>query len=214
MNQKGSLPLYLGIVIVFFIALAGVLYYFYPSKLPGNCFYVIYPKNNDQQVTRITGNTLNLSSYPKLPKTCPQENLLINITVGFKMKDQSGFDTLLKSLYDPSSPNYKHFLTNQEITDRYGPTQEGYDAVISYMESYGFTTTMKFPNRLIADFQGTRSQAEQTFHISIDDYKQGDRIFYANDTDPGVPSNIAPFILSVNLNNLTIPHHASSAASK
>ena len=49
---------------------------------------------------------------------------------------QSGrVGNFLQELYDPSSPSYRHFLTVQEFTARFGPSQEDYDAVIRFREN-------------------------------------------------------------------------------
>jgi kumamolisin len=155
---------------------------------------------------RLPGNTLNLSQYTLLPRDPQAAIQLLSITVTLERSDQAGFDAYLDSVSDPSSPNYRHFLTPQELTDRFGPTQEAYDMVLSYLQGSGFELTDGSNDRLTLTFRATRQVTEQAFRVNINDYQAGDRTFYANDNDPGVPADIAPYILAITgLNDLGLP---------
>ena len=43
-------------------------------------------------------------------------------------------------------------------------------------------------NRLTLTVRGRRSDAERAFALTIGDYRLGDREFYSNDRDPGLPA--------------------------
>src|SRR5215469_1462707 len=49
------------------------------------------------------------------------------LTVVLPLRDQAGLREFLKNLYDPASPSYRKFLTVEEFTERFGPTQQDYD---------------------------------------------------------------------------------------
>ena len=59
-----------------------------------------------------------------LPAT---ESLRLHIVL--PLRDQAGLERFLREVDDPASPSYRHFLTVQEFTARFGPSQEDYDAV-------------------------------------------------------------------------------------
>jgi subtilase family serine protease len=42
------------------------------------------------------------------------------------LRNHAEFENLLQELYDPSSLSYRHFLTVDEFTSRFGPTPEDY----------------------------------------------------------------------------------------
>ena len=65
----------------------------------------------------------------RLPAT---QSLRIDIVL--PLRDPAGLENFLQEVYDPSSPSYRHFLTVQEFTARFGPSQEDYDAVIQFRE--------------------------------------------------------------------------------
>ena len=46
--------------------------------------------------------------------------------------------------------------------------------------------------------RGTRGQAESAFGVGIRDYRIGKRQFFANDSDPEMPSAIAPMVQAIN----------------
>ena len=58
----------------------------------------------------------------------------MRLDVVLAVRDQAGLDSFLREIYDPSSPSYRHFLTVEQFTERFGPSQEDYDAVIRFAE--------------------------------------------------------------------------------
>ena len=130
----------------------------------------------------------------------------ITITVVLKRDDQAGFDRYLKEIYDPHSKNFHHYLKQREIARRFGPSQRTYEATLAYLRANGFKLSEGSANRLTLTVRGTRAEAEQTFQVSIGEYKLGDRVFYANDTNPAMPVNVASAVESVaGLSNLATP---------
>src|SRR5262249_15542038 len=100
----------------------------------------------------------------------------------------------------------RQFLSVSQIIDQYGPSQDAYDQVVSYLQSYGFSISEQSPNRLTIAAAGTRGQAERAFNLTNADYQIGDRVFYANTSNPRVPNAIGPSIQAVmGLSNLARP---------
>jgi subtilase family serine protease len=62
-----------------------------------------------------------------------EQNMSISIVL--PLRNQSALTSLLGRLYDPSSPDYRHFVTVQQFTDQFGPTVEDYQAVVSFAPS-------------------------------------------------------------------------------
>ncbi len=148
-------------------------------------------------------------SLARQPQVATQPLIL---TLGLNRTDQAGFDAFLQAVQDPRSPSYRHFLSQSEQADRFGPSPQAVAAVRSYMEGQGFTLVQDSANRLTLTFQGTRAQAEQAFAVQIGDYQIGSRTFFANSSDPAVPASIAPYLQAVaGLNNLARPHRAAAA---
>ena len=71
-----------------------------------------------------------------------------------------------RELYDPSSPSYRHFLTVQEFTARFGPSQEDYDAVIRFAKANGFTVVGGSRDGMDVQLKGSVADIETAFHVT------------------------------------------------
>ena len=72
---------------------------------------------------------------PRTGNLPASQNLHLVITLPLRNEDQ--LDQLLSDLYDPSSPSYKQFLTVEQFTEQFGPTQAEYDAMITSRKKTG-----------------------------------------------------------------------------
>ncbi len=52
--------------------------------------------------------------------------------IALPLRNQDELDQLFMDLYDPSSPSYHQFLTVDQFTAEFGPTQQDYNAVINF----------------------------------------------------------------------------------
>ena len=66
-------------------------------------------------------------SVGRLPATQSMRLVLV-----LPLRNQAELDNFLKELYDPSSASFHQFLTVEEFTTMFGPSQEDYDAVIQF----------------------------------------------------------------------------------
>jgi hypothetical protein len=121
----------------------------------------------------------------------------LTLTVTLKRTDQAGFDRYLHDAYDPHSPKFRHFLSQPQITARFGPTQRAYDDALAHLERNGFVLVQGSANHLTLTVRGTRALAERAFNLAIRDYQLGSRSFYANDRDPLLPAKIGRDIQAI-----------------
>ncbi len=137
-------------------------------------------------------------------------NRTLQMSVGLALRNQDQLNAFLHDVYDPSSPNYHQFLSVEEFTQRFGPSADQQQAVIDYLTQQGFTITQTYPNRLLVDFSGPLSLAQQVFGITINDYQGPDgRDFFSNVTVPTLPAYIASDVTFVGgLDNANSFYHA------
>lgn len=158
---------------------------------------------------RLSGSVLPALSHATRLAHQKPSSILIDITLVLRRDDQKGFEEFLHSLYDPKSPNYHHFLSQEQIAARFGPSRADYESVLSWLEAKGFTLVTGSKNRLTITVRGTRAIAERAMRVKIDDYRFARREFFANDRDPTLPRSIAPRIQAVaGLSNLARPRHS------
>jgi Pro-kumamolisin, activation domain/Viral BACON domain len=133
----------------------------------------------------------------------------LNLAIGLPLRHQSELHQLLQQIYDPSSANYHHYLTPQEFTGRFGPTQKDYDAVIQFAQANGLEVTTTYSNRALVDVSGDAGTVEKTFHVKLHEYRHPveNRNFYAPDGEPSVDLAV-PLLHIDGLNNFVIPHPA------
>jgi kumamolisin len=151
-----------------------------------------------REATR-TGEALSLG---RLPAT-----QILQINLVLPLRDQAGLDSFLKEVYDPASPSYRHFLTVPEFTERFGPTQEDYDAVVAFAKASGLTVVGGTRDGMDVQVKGPVSAMEAAFHVNLRTYQHPteDRIFYAPDREPTTNLPFALWHIS-GLDNYSIPH--------
>jgi subtilase family serine protease len=115
-------------------------------------------------------------------------------------------DELLREVYDPSSPSYRHFLTVPEITARFSPTQQDYDAVVAFAQANGMTVAKLTSDRLLIELTAAASAAENAFHVRMGVYQHPteNRTFFSPDREPTVDLNVPLWHIG-GLDNYSIP---------
>lgn len=139
----------------------------------------------------------------------PSANRL-NLAVGLPLRDAGGLDDYLAQLYDPASTNYHHYLTPQQFTERFCPTDKDYAAVVAFARQNHFTITGTCSNRLLLDVNGSVADIQRAFHITLRTYRHPtqSRDFYAPDIEPSVDASL-PIADISGLNNYVLPHPES-----
>ncbi len=131
----------------------------------------------------------------------------LHLTIGLPLRDQQGLTDLLQQIYDPASPNYRHYLTTEQFTQRFGPTEQDYEAVAAFATSQGLTVSLRHPNRMLVEVDGSVADVEKAFQVRMNIYHdpKENRDFFATDVEPSVPSGIKAQDIW-GLNNHTRPH--------
>ena len=57
------------------------------------------------------------------------------LAIGLPLRDQAGLEQFVVQVSDPASPNFRHYLTREELTARFGPTEQDYEAVKNFKNS-------------------------------------------------------------------------------
>jgi len=133
-------------------------------------------------------------------------NQTMHLVLILPVRNLESLHRFLSEINDPLSSNYHHYLSVDQFTQRFGPTQKDYDTVIDFARANGFTVVGTSRNRLNIDITGLVSDVESAFHVSMNVYQHptGNRKFYAADREPSVD---LPFPLwhITGLDNYSIP---------
>ena len=157
------------------------------------------PKTHHVREALHTGSARSLGRMPA--------DQVMTLDVVLQLRDPAELDSFLKALYDPSSSSYRHFLSVQEFTERFGPSQDDYDAVISFLRANGFAVVGGTRDGMDVQVKGPISAVETAFHVSMGMYRHPteNRTFYAPDREPTAALPFALWHIS-GLDNFSIPH--------
>jgi kumamolisin len=138
----------------------------------------------------------------KLPAT-----QTLNFDIVLPLRDRVGLQNFVQALQDPASPFYHQFLTPQEVTARYGPSQEDWDTLVAFAKASGFEIIGGNREERDLRLTGTVANIEKAFHVTMGTYHDlaEDRTFFAVDREPTVD---LPFQLwhITGLDNDSRPH--------
>ena len=140
----------------------------------------------------------------RLPST---QSLRIDLMLA--LRHQPELENFIQELYDPTSTSYRHFVTVEEFTERFGPSQEDYDAVIRFAQSNGFKVNGTSRNRVTLSATASVGSIEKAFHVTMGVYQHPteDRTFYSPDREPVADLPFALWHVS-GLDNFSIPRPA------
>lgn len=116
----------------------------------------------------------------------------LRLALTLRLRNQDQLRDFLARLYDPSSMNYRQFLTVQQFGEQFGPTLADYQRVIDWSRSHGLRIVNTAPNRLVLDVAGPVAAIERTFHVKMHIYRHPseNRTYYAPDVEPSVDVGI------------------------
>lgn len=117
----------------------------------------------------------------------------LNLAIGLPLRNCQALTNLLREIYDPASTNYHHYLSPEQFTAQFGPTEADYQAVIDFAQTYGLSVTATSPNRMLLNVSGEASNVEKAFRVVLHTYTKPDenRDFFAPDKEPSVPSGLS-----------------------
>ncbi len=133
----------------------------------------------------------------------------LRLTLTLPLRNQDELDQFIEDVYNPDSPSYHHFLTVEQFTAEYGPTEDDYNAVINFAEEHGLAVAATSPNRVTLDVTGSVNAIQRAFHTSLRTYQHPseNRSFFAPDREPTID---LPFQLwhIAGLDNFSTPRPA------
>ena len=136
----------------------------------------------------------------------PQEQTL-SLDIVLPLRDQAGLKAFLADIYNPASPNFRHYLSVPEFTARFGPTQEDYDAAVAFLKTNGFAVTGGSRDGMEVQVKGSVAAIEKAFHVQMSTYPRSDSsgTYYAPDREPSLDLALNIWHVS-GLGNYSIPH--------
>jgi Pro-kumamolisin, activation domain/CARDB len=142
---------------------------------------------------------------PRIGALSPDTRL--QLALNLPLRNQADLDQLLLELYDPHSPNYHQYLSVDQFTERFGPTESDYASVVNWARGNGLRVTHTAPNRHIVDVEASVVAINKAFGIVETQYRDDahHRTFHAPDREPTVTGLAIPLLFVDGLDDYSLP---------
>ncbi len=110
----------------------------------------------------------------------------LHLVISLPQRNVQALGALLRDIYDPRSPNFRHYLSVADFTARFAPSSVDYDEAVEFFDRSGLTVETRTPNRMLIDVGGKVADIERVFHVSMGMYRHPteNRAFIAPDRPP------------------------------
>jgi subtilase family serine protease len=131
---------------------------------------------------------------------------IMQLDVVLALRDPEGLDNFLADLYTSTTPNHRHYLTPEEFTEKFGPTEQDYAAVVRDMQNHGLAVVGGSRDGMEVQVKGPVAAIEAAFHVNLLTYQHPteNRLFYAPDREPTTDLPFALWHIS-GLDDYSIP---------
>lgn len=131
-------------------------------------------------------SSLYLPSAPPPARSSGTFRGSMTVMVGLELRNQSGLDSFLREVSNPSSSMYGHYLTRKAFASRFSPSIQLYDEALAYFHGYSGLVVTGYSDRLSISVTGNASSMGTAFHTTVSDYSSQGKQYYSAG-DPGLP---------------------------
>ena len=131
-----------------------------------------------------------------------QPNEPVSFTVGLEPRFPAELQAFADSVSDPKSPNYRNFMTPQQVGEAFGADAADVAGLENFFRSKGMHIDLVCPNHMAISVTGTVAQVESAFGTTVNYYTGKDPLgktitFRASSSSLKVPSSYAAKITSI-----------------
>jgi len=169
------------------------------------------PVVSAQAINRIT-QTVDISNSQPLPSHHPlwastansigmvPADLSLNqltLVLSRSPQQEQALQQFLAGQQNPASPDYHHWLTPQEVGERFGLSGQDIATVTGWLQSQGLHVNWVSPSRIFIGFGGTAANVGHAFQTEIHYYSVGGKQRLSVNSDPMIPAAILPAIKAI-----------------
>ncbi len=141
-------------------------------------------------------------------------NTKLNLTVTLEPRDPAALAAAVHATSDPTSPEYRHFLTPAQFAVQYGAAPATIDGVGDVLRNDGLSVGRVSATGLSLPVSGTVGQVESALSTQLSTYRlAAGRSGYRADSAPEFPANLASSVEGIlGLDTLNPPQPADQLA--
>ena len=138
-----------------------------------------------------------LSVPASLGPADPAEPIAFDLVLA--ARDPRASSRYAADLHDPASPDFRHYLTPEQIGERFGPTDETLARVTGVVEDAGLRVVSVPPQRTRVSVTGPAATVGAFLGVPIERWQdpRSGAVYHAAAGDPVVPSSIAGPVTAV-----------------
>jgi subtilase family serine protease len=121
----------------------------------------------------------------------------ITLVLARSSQQEQAFEQLLRDQQDPASPEYHHWLTPNEIGERFGLSDNDIATLTGWLQSQGLQVSWVAPSRTFIGFTGTAANVGRAFQTELHYYTVNGKQRMSVSSDPMIPAALAPAISSI-----------------
>lgn len=121
----------------------------------------------------------------------------LTVRLALAPQNKTALVNFVKAVSTPGSPSYGAYLTPAEFASTYGATSAQVSAVVSYLQSAGFSNIVVEPNNLLVSADGNAAQVEAAFNTKLENISQQGVQGYINLTAAQVPASLGNIVTAV-----------------
>ena len=97
----------------------------------------------------------------------------LHLAVALGPRNRDCLEKLLRDLQDPHSLSHHQYLSLEEFTKRFGPTEQDHQRAMDFAQANGLKVSGTHSNRIILDMEGAVPDVEKALHVTIRTYQAG-----------------------------------------
>ena len=121
-------------------------------------------------------------------------------------ESQAAFEEYLAELHNPKSALFHKWLTNKQIGERFGASDEDIATVKEWLASEGLHVDTVSPDKMVIEFSGDAGHVRAAFQAALHNLVVDGRSHISNMNDPSMPHAFAPLVAGVAKLNDFMPH--------
>ncbi len=121
----------------------------------------------------------------------------VDFSLVLNLRDPAGAAALVKSVSDPTSSGYRHYVTAKQWEAQFSPTASAVNQAETWLKSEGFSVGAIPADRITVPASGTVAQVEKAFGTSLGEYTVNGQTLREADGQVAVPTAVANVVGSV-----------------
>lgn len=162
---------------------------------------------DNSRVTKLPGNTHPLAraefDHGRAPDSLAADRMLLLLSR--TPEQEVALAQLLDEQQTQGAANYRRWLTPEEFGQKFGTADADIQTITAWLQTQGFRVNRVAASRNVIEFSGSARQVRQSFHTELHKYVVGGKQYWANASDPTIPTALTSVVEGVvSLNNF--PH--------